>query len=522
MHLYGLDRFPRSIDRGLIEARCPGHRRANPGRDFRDQLIAASLKHTLMATLAIGTCRQVRLSELMPAGPDGQRGLTERQREFLTMMREKKYGLYGGAAGGGKSFMLRWWLLLFLLEIFVRFAMRGVRVGLFCEDYPSLRDRQISKIKHEFPRWLGEVKSTKEEGLGFFLRESFGAGFISLRNLDDPSRYQSTEFAAIGVDELTKNPLDVFEQLRARLRWPAAPENMNFPFAGATNPGGRGHEWVKRFFVINDPPAPLRKQDFGFVRSLASDNPHNPKDYQQHLLTLTDERLRKAYAEGDWDVFEGQFFGEWRAPYHVCRPFRIPAYWRRICASDWGYSKPFASLWLAISPEGRKYVYRELYETRREANWLGAEHKRLSAGETLAYKLLDPACWDASRGISIADQLAKAGWECVPAENDRINGWARVRQALAWQMNERGELAREPELQIFENCPNLIRTLPALPFSRLNPEDVDTEAEDHAPDALRYALMSRPGQTKQPIDLMSREDAETALRLAHEEHPWLA
>jgi len=146
-----------------------------------------------------------------------------------------KYTLFGGSRGPGKSWWIRWYLLEYLLECRDK-HINGVHVGLFCEDYVSLTDRQISKISMEFPRSMGEVRKSSTDGLGFHFHD--GNGFLALRNLDDPSRYQSAEFAAIGVDELTKNPLSTFNILRGSLRWPGIDKPL---FVATSNPGGIGH-----------------------------------------------------------------------------------------------------------------------------------------------------------------------------------------------------------------------------------------------------------------------------------------
>jgi len=166
---------------------------------------------------------------------------TEKQREFLAAIAKKDYVLYGGAAGGGKSYILRWWLILFLCWLYQVKKLANVQVALFCEDYPSLFDRHISKIKYEFPMSLGELKQGTVKN--FVLNPQYGSGVLALRNLDDPSKYLSSEFAAIGVDELTKNEQKVFDFLRLRLRWPGVDRPK---FGAATNPGGKGHGWVKK------------------------------------------------------------------------------------------------------------------------------------------------------------------------------------------------------------------------------------------------------------------------------------
>lgn len=414
---------------------------------------------------------------------------TERQREAIAATYSHRFVLYGGARGGGKSRLLRWWLVEFLLNLHAQ-GIDDVRVGLFAETYPDLRDRQIAKIRVEFPAWLGRVRETKEDGLGFFLEEAFGGGVIALRNLDDPSKYQSAEFAAIGVDELTKVTKSTFDVLRGSLRWPGVPHTV---FMGATNPGGIGHLWVKQLWIDRDFPREMRSlaDQFIFVQSLPSDNPHLEQTYWDDLNSLPDD-LRRAWVEGDWDVFTGQAFPMWRSDRHVIVPFEIPDHWPRVRGVDWGYRNPFCCLWAARDPDrGRVYVYREAYATglsdREQARLI---RSMTMPGEAVQVTYADPSMWQskayAGRATSTADEYAQEGVPLTRADNDRLSGKRKVDRLL--QDGPDGE----PMLQVFATCKNLIRTLPALPYDRTRTEDVDTDAEDHAYDALRYLLTFIP------------------------------
>lgn len=236
--------------------------------------------------------RDVRWSELCQ--------WTEKQREWTAAADTHLYTLAGGSRGPGKSFWLRWYSLRFLLRCAAPreqggLGLEGVRTMLACETFPDLRDRQIEKIRREFPPWLGHWHGGDYE---FRLRPEFGAGVICCRNLDDASRYQSAEFALIAVDELTKNPLSAFHALRGSLRWPGVERCQ---FIAATNPNGLGAPWVRRLWVERDFPEEMQHLagEFVFRSGLPQDNPHLPASYIDNLRSLP-TILRRAWLEGDW------------------------------------------------------------------------------------------------------------------------------------------------------------------------------------------------------------------------------
>lgn len=403
--------------------------------------------------------------------------------------------MYGGARGGGKSYLLRWWLLQVLLECFSQ-GIERAHVMLACESYPTLTDRQISKIKIEFPRWLGEVKNTQADGLVFQLNDAYGAGVMSLRNLDNPEKYMGAEYAAIGIDQVEKVQKDVFDILRGNLRYPGVPKPK---LLATANPGGVGHVWVKKLWIDGDFPMELQPiaNEFSFVPAFPQDNPYLSDVYWEDLKTLP-EKLRKAWLDGDWSIFAGQAFPEIQeGSNHVIRPFPIPEDWIRIRGIDYGYANPFACLWLAKNPDnGRYYVYKEMYQAKL-TDYQQAEYiNEMTGNEIVNVSYADPSMWakktSGDEVTSAADGYLEKDIYLTKANNDRVAGKRKIDRLL--QPLPDGL----PGLQFFSNCTNTIRTMKALILDDKNVEDVDTTMDDHAYDALRYALTSVRETAPQP------------------------
>lgn len=442
---------------------------------------------------------------------------TAKQQAALDAMYEHLFVLYGGAGGGGKSHWLRWAPVDFLIECFTA-GLRDVRFGLFCENYPTLSDRQITKMATEMPAWLGRVRETRENGLGFYLHEAYGGGIICLRNLDDPSKYSSAEFAGIAVEELTKNDKKTFDDLRWRRRWPGLPR---CPFIAATNPPGIGHAFVKKLWIdrdFSDDDARLDPDEFAFIQALPTDNPHLSQEYWNELNSLP-EAMRQALLFGNWDLYEGQVFQEWRRDRHVCKPFEIPAEWPRWIGVDWGWDAPFCVLWAALAPRGWKtpegayllrsriYIYREVYARKVLAQDQALMVAARSRNERILLAAADGAMWaketDYFNGQRAAESIAdewNAAWKGANfplslsmAVKDRHEGVQRMHRALAWEPEDQPPFFGQPELVIFDTCTNLIRELPSLPTHPIDPELWDEKASDHAADCLKYLLHAADG-----------------------------
>ena len=416
--------------------------------------------------------------------------------------------------GGGKSYWLRWSMVWYLSKLTKKYDIRGIVGALFCEDYPSLKDRQISKMAKEFPSWLGDMHSDhKEYGRCFISKPLFGSWVICLRNLDDASKYKSAEFALIAIDELTKNQKETFDDLKTRLRW-AGIQDFDCKFISGTNPGEVGHAWVKKWWLDKDFEEEMQEEAklFGFIQSKAEDNTHLDSGYLKTLDSLPEDK-RKAYRDGDWDIFKGQFFAEFRRETHTISPYQLPIYGKRIVCGDYGYAKPSAVYWCYIDGDGNYTVYRELYGAGMTYEKLAEEIiANTPDDEEISYYVFDPAIWqkkgESSDGLSGAEQMMMKFKEIkgktpafVRGDNSRIIGWNTMREYLKPYLFNGQKIAK---LRVFNTCLNLIRTLPGLVYDAHKVEDCDSDGEDHAPDAVRYGIMSRPQPLKTEINPIKR------------------
>jgi phage terminase large subunit len=438
--------------------------------------------------------------------------LFERQQIALSAMYQFKYLMYGGFRGGGKSYFERVAAIDYLIRMWQKTGQRRIRVGIFCETYNDLKDRQITKLESEMPLWLGQVKETKTDGLGFYLNQSFGSGLIALRNLDDISKYKSAEFAAIFVDQLEQNSVDTFNKLRGSLRWGGIDWN---PFVGTANPGGIGNAWVKSFWIDRVYPdyiTPDVQRQFFFVESKPGDNPHLNQSYYDDLNSQP-EYLRRAWLLGDWSVFEGAAFPAWRPGFHTKDHIEVPEHFPRWRCVDYGTNAPFCCLWLAKNPDtGQIIVYREAYYRGLTDQQQAKLIREMSpSSEYISHTLADPSMFNQrSNGMtftSSADEYAIQGIPLLRGDNDRKQGKIKVDRALMPMANG------EPGLVVDRSAaPNLCRTLPTLIYHK-GTEEVDTEGEDHPYDALKYGLtyylnvesMNRqaPVEAKSPFEELS-------------------
>ena len=386
---------------------------------------------------------------------DDLAGFQPRQKAALELLDSGKikFLLYGGALGGGKSYFLRWYSVRRLILIWRIWGIRGAVGMLACENYPALQDRQLSKIGTEFPPWLGRMyESHKLYGRCFILASKWGSGVICFRNLDDPSKYASSEFAFILVDELTKNQQDVFTFLRTRLRHPGLPD-VECQFIGATNPGSVGHGWVKALWMdqVFGPewiePIDYRPS-FAYVPSTAKDNKYLGADYWAVLATLP-ENLRGAFRDGNWDVFVGQAFPMFNRTTHVVAGLQIPAYAPLYMTFDWGYGRPFSIGWWWVDSDNRVYRFSEWYgwanvpneglrlTDAQIAEGIKEREDKLGIANRGIVRLAGPDCWSkkpdykgGGQGPSTEEVFAEHGLYLTPGDPTRVLKIRQFRERL--------------------------------------------------------------------------------------------
>lgn len=370
---------------------------------------------------------------------------------------------------------------------------------------PELRNNHIIPLRAELH---GYARYNQDERAFLFPNGSrLMMGYCD--NDGDLNQFQGQEFDVICFEEATQFPEDWITFIRTSLR------TTRKDFAPrcyyTMNPGGVGHEYIKRIFIDRNFKEGENPEDYVFIQATVYDNKvlmeANP-EYIDVLKALP-EHKRKAHLEGCWDVYEGQVFEEFRNDRdhyedrewtHVIAPFDIPKSWPVWRCFDFGYSKPFACSWFAVDHDGRLYnilelygcvpnepdtgvkwspeqIFKEIHRLENEHPWLKGRHINGVA---------DPAIWDASHGISIAETAEKCGVYFEPGDHKRIPGWMQLHYRL--QFDENGI----PMMYIFSSCKGLIRTLPQLQYDEHKPEDIDTSQEDHLADAVRYLCMANP------------------------------
>ena len=421
---------------------------------------------------------------------------------------------YGGARGGGKteSSIGDW------LDHSARYGENAI--GIFFRRKLVQLAEVIARTRQLFPKLGGKYN---EQQKTWTMPNGARLKFAYLERDSDAEEYQGHSYTRIYIEELTNFPSpSPVNKLRATLRSGAGvPCGMRL----TGNPGGPGHSWVKARYIDPNPAGyqviteecevevdgvkSTVTLDRVFIPSKLGDNNllmRNDPTYILRLRQSGSEALVRAWLEGDWSIIDGAYFDEWDEAAHVL-PMEfaklLKPTWLRFRAFDWGSARPFSCGWYCvveeqlewhgrIIPKGALVKYREWYGAKGPNGGLKmtAEDvadgiKNMEKGERIRYGVADPAIYIKNGGPSIGENMAKRGVSWRGADNKRIPGWSQVRSRLVGD----GEC---PMIFFLDCCEDTIRTLPVLQHDEKHTEDIDTEAEDHAADELRYACMSRP------------------------------
>ena len=343
-------------------------------------------------------------------------------------------------------------------------------------------------------------------------------GGLKQAGKDMRQKIMSTEYDMIYVQEAIELNENDWETLTTRLRNGVAPFQQ---IIADTNPDSPQH-WLKR------------RERAGKLKVYESRHEDNPvyfdaagnitpagATYIGKLDALSGVRYARL-RQGKWVQAEGVVYGGFNAAVHVIDRFDVPAAWRKVRSIDFGYTNPFVCQWWAIDHDGRMYLYREVYRTRRTVRVHGKQINELSAGEAVAYTVADHDAEDRAT-------LRECRIPSIAAKKDIRIGIQAVEERLKVQGDGK------PRLFVFRDA--LVEQDPWLveakkPLSTLDefdcyvwPPGQDGKAEkevpvddnNHGMDALRYAVMALdrqrpPDQPQEPDDPDAAKAAEEAAR----------
>jgi hypothetical protein len=444
-----------------------------------------------------------------------------------------KYRLYGGAKGGGKSFTLLWEALL------TCYTVPGCNVLLLRRKFSDLEKSLIDHFrKYVPPAFYGGTTNFNQSKYVVRFPNGSNLFFGHCQHPGDEVQYNGTEWAFIGIDELTEWEYKMWAYLTAQVRCPIKRDifgNRVVPrMAGATNPGGKGHAWVKNLWIDKKPapgqePHTYDPTEYAFIRSTVDDNPVYADDaaYQKTLNSLP-TALRLAWKLGNWDVLSGQYFDVFNYERNVIKQNLargwVKPWWPKWIAVDWGFAHYTSILWFTrgdvdwIDAEGKPckrtvtLTYRELAVNRTSERALAEEiasntdlNPKSPTFERIDSVYLSHDAFNTNRyGDPVAQMIGEVlarhkmptPTKIDAGPNSRPPGWRKMYQLLEAE-----------EWYISDACPQLIDAIPQLMRSEDSPEDVvkTEEMYDDIADCARYGLVMQLGSGPMPFDAQVEE-----------------
>jgi phage terminase large subunit len=425
--------------------------------------------------------------------------LTKKQTEFDRALQTYSKVFYGGAKGGGKSHGLR----LIMLKRRIQYA--GSTGYLFRQTYPELEANHITPLFEQFP-WLQEHYNASKKTL--YVPNGSKLRFAYVEHRKDLKKFQGREMQDLAIEEAGDWQFDHYEYLEKQRRSSIVGIPARTMLTG--NPGGDGHQWLKRLFIDRRYDHGENPDAYHFIQALVEDNPalmRADPNYIKELESIRSDVLRRAWRHGDWNVQAGQFF-DVRRDVHLIKPFQIPDHWHRFGSLDWGFNHPaFWGFW-ACDEDGNVYRTNTLCGNRMRPDEWAKRVKAVKDNARVAVWWAGHDCWvdkglartDASMGPTIAEQFQPHGIFLRPANIARKQGASQVRDYLACYDSE-GKVTK-PRVYWFDTPENQF-SIDAVSRMTHNPDDIedvlkvdssdgDLESGDDGYDEFRYGLMSRP------------------------------
>ena len=375
-------------------------------------------------------------------------------------------------------------------------------------SYPEL-EHLITVCLQIFPGFGGKYSYTRKTW-------EFPGAALKLRHLDrdaDADRFQGHEYPFLAFDEVSAwaNPAPLYK-LKACLR---NSDGIPSRLVLTGNPGGAGQQWIKDRYIRNGhaPYEMVKDEDIDgwtrtFIPAKITDNPillESDPTYIDRLKLVGSPALVRCWLDGDWDVVPGMFLeGVWDASVHIVEPFDIPENWRRWRAYDHGFAAPGSVGWYCQDPDGIVYRYREMYIHGHNAY----EGARMDVGE-IAEKIKIIEKDEIDRGIKFMNNPADSSIWMEDGRYKSINDifrehgveWVRASKGAGSRVNGAQEIIHRLNTRtffVFNTCKHFIDIVPSIPADKMNPEDVDTTANDHIFDEWKYSMMSRRPKTRNP------------------------
>ena len=421
------------------------------------------------------------------------------RKQLRFLQAKEKHVAFGGARGGGKSWAIRTKALLLANR------WPGIKILIVRRTLVELRNNHIEPLK-ALLRGLAKYNQQERK---FIFPNGSTISFEFYDSDKDEMKYQGVEYDVIFIDEATQ-----FLENWLKIITSCCRGVNDFPHRiyYTCNPGGPGHSYIKRVFVDRDFRGDEDPKDYVFIQSLVTENKALMEASPEYISFLKNlpPKLKKGWLYGDWNIFTGMYFEEFRNDpehyedkqwTHVIAPFAPKKHWPIYRSFDWGYNKPFSCGWWTVDEDGVIYRIDELYGVQYSAGdpipdtgvkWPPLkvfteikkhedEHPWLKGKNIIG--VADPALWKAEYGESFADTAAKCGIFFQPGDNERIPGWMQLHYRMMF------DEAGYPMMYVFSTCRNFIRTITTLEYDEHKTEDLDTSGEDHAADEARYFAM---------------------------------